>query len=178
MSIVTGTGDEGSTSLADGIRVDKDDCQVDAYGDIDELNSYLGLILTIGYTKETQDILSKVQNELFILGADLSTPYKKDDQKRVNYEHVEALTKNVHNLEDKLEPISYFILPGGSQESAYLHIARTVCRRAERHVVALGKEREINPETIKYLNRLSDLLFLLARWENKVRGLGDVKADF
>ncbi len=177
MSISTKTGDKGNTSLFAGGRTRKSAARVKAYGDVDELNSQLGLILSVDCIKETKQLVGKVQHELFIMGADLSTPLEKD-QKRITSERVDKLTEDVELLEGKLEPLKYFILPGGSSTAAQLHIARTICRRAERSVVDLADGEKVNPEVVGYLNRLSDLLFLLARWENKLRGLGDVKVEF
>ncbi len=174
--IYTRGGDKGQTSLVDGSRSDKDNARIIAYGDVDETNSIIGLARL--HTKTTaDDMLSRIQNDLFDLGADLATP--GDDftlgemTLRITSEQVERLEKEIDTLNAELAPLNSFILPGGSPASAFLHQARTVCRRAERHAITASKETAINPEAIKYLNRLSDHLFVASRYLNN-KGSADV----
>jgi cob(I)alamin adenosyltransferase len=158
--IYTRGGDAGETSLGDGSRVSKLDPLVRAYGAVDELNSVVGWAQV-----EARDArLERIQNELFDLGADLSVPYDEDDGKlRVTQAKIDALERDCDQANEPLEPLKSFVLPGGGEAAARLHVARTVCRRAERAAVALGETAEINPRVLAYLNRLSDLLFILAR---------------
>ncbi len=170
--IYTKTGDEGQTSLGTRDRVSKDTLRVKTYGDVDELNSFVGLALAAGLAPRLGEVLPSVQNELFHLGSDLAFP--DSDGKalqipRIETKHVEALEKVIDELLDIVGPLENFILPGGSIGAAYLHVARTVCRRAERNVISLGREELINPAIIQYLNRLSDALFVMARYENHFR---------
>lgn len=176
-SISTKKGDTGTTLLSDGSCVSKDSMRVEAYGSVDELSSQLGLILASDCTEKTRRILNRISHELFTMGSDLSSPLSKE-QKRITEEQVERLTNEVNELEDALEPLRNFILPGGCKTAALIHVARSTCRRAERNAVLLSNKEDANPEAIKYLNRLSDVLFLLARFENKSRGLPDTKAEF
>lgn len=177
MSITTKFGDKGNTLLSDGTCVAKNSPRVSAYGAVDELNSQIGLTLAGDCSEVTRSVLNRVQHELFTIGSDLSTPLTKD-QKRISSEQVDVLTQKGTELEEQLEPLKNFIVPGGSKSAANLHLARTICRRAERKSVEVAENEGVNPEVIKYLNRLSDVLFLLARFENKVRGSPDIKADF
>lgn len=177
MSISTGSGDKGITYLADSNKVNKDDPRVKAFGEVDELNSQLGVIISGPCTATTTKILERVQSELFIIGSDLSTSLS-EGQKRIIPEQVDAITAGVHAIERELEPLNSFIIPGGCETAAHLHKARTICRRTERSVVELSRKDRINPEILRYLNRLSDMLFLLARLENKIKGVGDKKAIF
>lgn len=168
--IYTRTGDSGTTGLSDGTRVDKDDARVEAMGDIDELNSVLGLMLTHELPETIQRTLTAVQNDLFNLGGELSMPggamMIADDATR--------LELALDALNNELTPLKEFILPGGSSTSAVCHIARSVCRRAERRVVTLHKITPVNEHTVRYLNRLSDLLFVTARYLNKSAGTAEV----
>ena len=166
--IYTRAGDAGQTSLGDGTRVSKADRRIDAYGTIDELNSVLGLALAHGVPDELRPPLERIQNELFDLGADLAVPVedRRRERLRVTREQVEALEELCDRLNESLPPLRSFVLPGGSEAAAFLHVARTVCRRAERVVVALAETAAVNPEAIAYLNRLSDLLFIVARAAN------------
>ena len=166
--IYTRAGDAGQTSLGDGTRVSKADRRIDAYGTIDELNSVLGLALAHGVPDELRPPLERIQNELFDLGADLAVPVedRRRERLRVTREQVEALEELCDRLNESLPPLRSFVLPGGSEAAAFLHVARTVCRRAERVVVALAETAAVNPEAIAYLNRLSDVLFIVARAAN------------
>jgi cob(I)alamin adenosyltransferase len=166
--IYTRGGDAGETSLGDGARVPKDDPRIAAYGTVDELNAVLGLALARGVPAEFHPWLERIQNELFDLGADLAVPLPdaKRERLRVTEAQVAALEELCDRANAPLEPLRSFVLPGGTEAAALLHLARTVCRRAERLVVALGREEELNPAVLAYLNRLSDLLFILARAAN------------
>jgi cob(I)alamin adenosyltransferase len=178
--IYTRTGDDGSTGLVDGSRLSKNDVRVRAYGDVDETNSVIGLVRLHLENRRLDDMLSRIQNDLFDLGADLATPLPAKDEADSEYalRMVEAqstrLEQELDALNADLEPLTSFVLPGGSPPAAYLHQARTVCRRAERVCVALAAEQDINPAALTYLNRLSDFLFVAARWCND-QGETDVK---
>jgi cob(I)alamin adenosyltransferase len=163
--IYTRGGDAGETSLGDGRRVPKTDPRIEAYGTVDELNSVLGLVLASpDLPDEFRPWLEQIQNELFDLGADLSVPLEDERERlRVAPEQVERLEQLCDLVNERLEPLKSFVLPSGGEAPARLHVARTVCRRAERAAVALGEMVEINPLALAYLNRLSDLLFILAR---------------
>ena len=169
--IYTRGGDAGETSLGDGARVPKDDVRIEAFGTVDELNAVLGLVLARGVPAQFRPWLERIQNELFDLGADLSVPVDAGGRERlrVTDEQVAALEDLCDQANAGLEPLRSFVLPGGSEASALLHLARTVCRRAERLTVALGRAEELNPAALTYLNRLSDLLFILARAANAGR---------
>ena len=166
--IYTRAGDAGETSLGDGARVPKTDARIEAYGTVDELNAVLGLVLAGDVEPELRATLERIQNELFDLGADLAVPVEDDKRERLRVEQaqVEALEELCDRANEGLEPLRSFILPGGTETAARLHLARTVCRRAERLTVALDAEHGVNPEALAYLNRLSDLLFILARVAN------------
>jgi cob(I)alamin adenosyltransferase len=166
--IYTRAGDAGETSLGDGSRVAKTDLRIEAYGTVDELNSVLGLALSGGLPDEFRPWLEQVQNDLFDLGADLSVTLEdtKRERLRVTRGQVERLEELCDLVNERLEPLRSFILPGGTKAAARLHVARAVCRRAERRAVALAEEQDANPEALAYLNRLSDLLFILARAAN------------
>ena len=178
--IYTRTGDDGSTGLVDGSRLSKNDVRVRAYGDVDETNSVIGLVRLHLENRRLDDMLSRIQNDLFDLGADLATPLPAKGEADSEYalRMVEAqstrLEQELDALNADLEPLTNFVLPGGSPPAAYLHQARTVCRRAERVCVALAAEQDINPVALTYLNRLSDFLFVAARWCND-QGETDVK---
>jgi cob(I)alamin adenosyltransferase len=171
MRIYTRGGDRGETGLADGSRVRKDELRVAAYGDIDELNSVLGLALAETRRRDLRSTLGHVQRDLFALGAQLADPARRLAGRKakaaVAESHVERLEREIDRCEAGLEPLRAFILPGGSRVGALLHLARTVCRRAERTVVALARRNDVDPQVVAYLNRLSDLLFVLARLENR-----------
>jgi cob(I)alamin adenosyltransferase len=170
--IYTRGGDTGETSLGDGTRVSKADLRVAAFGTVDELNSWLGLALGRGVPDEFRPWLERIQNELFDLGADLSVPTdERRERLRVTTEQVEALEELCDRANAPLEPLRSFVLPGGGEAAATLHLARTVCRRAERLAVELSATEPVNPTAIAYLNRLSDLLFILARAANAAAGI-------
>ncbi len=199
MKIYTKTGDKGTTSLFGGKRIDKDSLRIEAYGTVDELNSLIGVILS-GYSssksegrveklsrssqpiRETQskqvrtirNMLFRVQSELFVLGTDLATP--KDARvkvKRVNKPMIDKLEREIDDIDKDLPKLKNFILPGGGRVGAKLHLARTITRRAERSMVALSKQERINPFALSYINRLSDWLFVFARFVNKIDGAGE-----
>lgn len=169
MKIYTKTGDSGETSLFGGERVPKDALRIEAYGCVDELNSLLGVVRSLKPKKKIDAILDLLQHQLFELGADLATPGGTKDAHipRIAAAHAEELEKVIDALESKLNPLKVFILPGGSKVASHLHLGRTVCRRAERAVVRLSRKENIGRDVIVYLNRLSDLLFVMARFANK-----------
>ncbi len=176
MKIYTKRGDKGYTSLFGGSKVEKNDLRIQAYGTVDELNSVIGLGLTHPLSKKGSEILNEIQKQLFVLGADLATPQsKKTKVQRIKTDEIEQLESWIDTIDSSLPALTSFILPGGSKPGAYLHLARTVCRRAERHTVELKWNENISEETIIYLNRLSDLLFVLARFENQEAGLEETK---
>ncbi len=158
--IYTRTGDSGTTGLGDGSRVDKDDRRVEAYGSVDEANSAIGLLLADpGLPPTVAACLSRVQHDLFDLGGELCLP----DHKIVTEKYTDRLEKELDDFNADLPPLKEFILPGGSVAAARCHLARTICRRAERRLVTLAHDQAVSPDAIKYLNRLSDLLFVVAR---------------
>lgn len=170
--IYTRGGDTGETSLGDGSRVAKTDARIEAYGTVDELNAVLGLVLAGDVEPELREALERIQNELFDLGADLAVPVDDDrkERLRIGGAQVEALEELCDRLNESLEPLRSFVLPGGTETAARLHVARTVCRRAERLAVDLDALHGVNPEALAYLNRLSDYLFIAARWANARAG--------
>jgi len=178
--IYTRTGDDGSTGLVDGSRLGKDALRVRAYGDVDETNSVIGLVRLHLENRRLDDMLSRIQNDLFDLGADLATPLPKKGEAdseftlRIVAEQTTRLESELDDLNADLAPLNSFVLPGGHPPAAYLHQARTVCRRAERVCVALAAEEDVNSHALSYLNRLSDFLFVAARWSND-QGAADVK---
>ncbi|MGH9749348.1 MAG: cob(I)yrinic acid a,c-diamide adenosyltransferase, partial [Candidatus Polarisedimenticolia bacterium] len=169
--IYTKTGDGGTTALGDGRRVRKDHARIEAFGTVDELNSLLGLAIAAGRPDdEAAALLRGIQNDLFDLGADLCLPEKRAGKRdrarpglRIAETHVRPLEQAIDRFNAALNPLRSFVLPGGTAASAWLHLARTVCRRAERRVVALARREKVNAQAIIYLNRLSDLLFVMAR---------------
>lgn len=166
MKIYTKTGDKGQTSLYDGNRVDKDSIRVESYGTLDELNSYIGLC--INYAKEEdKSVLFKIQKELFSVSGELATQNKNKLRKVVVEEDIKRLETIIDGYTSKTEEINAFIVPGTSLVAANLHIARTICRRAERRIITLSKLEEINPLLIKYVNRLSDVLYAIARYNEE-----------
>ncbi|HTP13475.1 MAG TPA: cob(I)yrinic acid a,c-diamide adenosyltransferase [Bacteroidota bacterium] len=177
MKIYTKTGDKGKTSLFGGTRVEKDTRRIEAYGSVDELNSQIGVVRSLNPPGEIDKVLSEIQNDLFVLGADLATPAAKQRKKMglLEARHVENLERTIDHMDGSLEPLTKFILPGGSRVGAELHRARTVCRRTERVVVGLLRKGDIGTTPFVYLNRLSDLLFVLARYANKLSGVGEVQ---
>jgi len=169
--IYTRAGDKGETSLGDGSRVPKLDCRIGAFGVVDELNSHIGLVLAAGDLPERfRPWLQTIQNELFDVGADLSVPFGISDRLRVTQPAVDELERLCDELNEQLPPLRSFVLPGGTDAAARLHVARTVCRRAERESLAADQEHGINPLVLAYLNRLSDLLFIAARAANADSG--------
>jgi len=172
MKIYTKTGDKGETGLFGGERVSKDSLRISAYGTIDELNSVIGLAITEVGDKSVKENLLKIQNQLFVVGSDLATP-EDEKTKKLNIQRTPAsyyadIEEMIDEYDEQLEELRNFILPGGSKGAAMLHVCRTICRRAEREVVALKNSVTIGENIIIFLNRLSDLLFVLSRFENKV----------
>jgi cob(I)alamin adenosyltransferase len=168
--IYTRGGDAGETSLGDGSRVSKLDGRIGAYGAVDELNSLLGVVLAGDCPAALRPTLERVQNELFDVGADLAVPWGIEDRLRVDQAQIDALEADCDRFNADLPSLRSFVLPGGTAAAAALHVARTVCRRAERDALAAGLEHELNPLALVYLNRLSDLLFILARSANASAG--------
>lgn len=184
MKIYTKTGDKGYTGLIGGKRISKSNLRIITYGTVDELNSYIGLCIAVLSERQSKNflfqdvinLLNLIQNDLFIIGSDLADPNLKSNTGRVKKEMIENLENNIDRYEKDLDPIRYFILPGGSLESAYIHIARTIVRRAETSVSKLitNKNQTINKLILIYLNRLSDLFFVLARLINKRLRISDI----
>lgn len=177
MKIYTKTGDKGETSLFGGQRVFKDALRVEAYGTVDELNSVLGVVRSENSDGRIQEILMQVQNQLFTLGADLATPGSSEGKSidRIGSREIDALERAIDAIDPLLKPLKSFILPGGSPTASRLHCARTVCRRAERAVVRLSRSEDVSEGVVIYLNRLSDLLFTLARYANHVAGVQETQ---
>jgi cob(I)alamin adenosyltransferase len=174
--IYTKTGDQGLTGLGGGRRVPKDSPRVRAYGTVDELNSTIGVALALGLTERLATELQTIQNELFDLGADLCWPSDDDRRERiptVRPKHVERLEALIDELNETVGPLTNFLLPGGSPGAAELHVARTICRRAERETITLSREEAIGELVLPYLNRLSDALFVMARYENHANGVDE-----
>jgi cob(I)alamin adenosyltransferase len=174
--IYTKTGDDGSTALGSRRRVPKDDLRIEAYGTVDELNSFIGLALSYDLDEKLRQPLRSIQNQLFHLGSDLAFP--EEDKKefevpRIEERHIKSLEELIDAYTEQLGPLENFILPGGTQAAAALQTARAVCRRAERVLVSLARVEKINPLNQQYLNRLSDALFMIGRVENKVKGVED-----
>jgi len=172
--IYTKTGDKGTTALGDGRRVPKDAPRIEAFGAVDELNDVLELAILYLEDAEEADFLRTIQNDLFDLGADLCVPERPKGRMararaplRITEDHVRPLEQAIDRFNAALDPLTSFVLPGGTAASAWLHLARTVCRRAERRGVALGRKETLNPQSVIYLNRLSDLLFVMARRANE-----------
>ena len=174
MKIYTKTGDEGKTSLFDNSRVWKSDERIMSYGAVDELNSSIGVALSLELDHEIKDILIKIQNDLFIVGSDLANPDMSDKKIRTTIEMITFLEQKIDLLEPQLEPLTSFILPGGTLLASIIHLSRTISRRAETHVVALSQNEEINKDAAIYLNRLSDLMFVLARSINNRKKISDI----
>jgi cob(I)alamin adenosyltransferase len=179
LKIYTRTGDEGDTALFGGGRVAKDHPRVEAYGDVDELNAALGLARSIEMMPRIDEVLVPVQRDLFAIGALLATPdhdkmRQQLEKARIDDERIAELERAIDDCDQELEPLRSFILPGGTPKSAALHVARTICRRAERRVVSLAHETELPTLVVQYMNRLSDLLFMLARVANRRAGAGEV----
>lgn len=174
MKIYTRTGDDGTTGLWGGLRVQKDALRVQAYGTVDECNAVLGVARAAGLQPELDALIAGIQDQLFVVGADLATPGEAASIPRVVADHVTALEHAIDSLEAQLTPLRQFILPGGCLAAAQLHFARTVCRRAERWTISLAREEPINEQVPMYLNRLSDFLFTAARAANVQAGVGDI----
>lgn len=172
--IYTKTGDDGSTGLIDGSRISKSNPRIMAYGAIDELNSAIGIVLSSRLDKDIHDLLEEIQNDLFVAGADLANPDLKNEANRITHEMVISLEKNIDRLESELSPITYFILPGGDYVASQVHLARTISRRAETQIVHLAEKENVNKSCQIYINRLSDLLFVIARVINKRKMIKDV----
>ena len=168
--IYTRGGDKGETSLGDGSRVSKLDGRIEAFGAVDELNAALGVVLAGELPAELRDVLARVQNELFDLGADISVPAGVEGRLRVEQSMVDRLERDCDLFNAELPELRSFVLPGGTEAAARLHVARTLCRRAERDVLRAAAQHEVGPLVAVYLNRLSDLLFVLARAENALAG--------
>ncbi len=168
--IYTRGGDAGETSLGDSARVSKLDARIAAYGTVDELSAAIGLALATDCPEAIREVLGRVQNELFDLGADLSVPLEHEARLRVVQSQVNALEDDCDRFNAELPELKSFVLPGGGEAAARLHVARTVCRRAEREAIAASRSYSVNPVGLVYLNRLSDLLFILARTANAADG--------
>ncbi|MBW7888485.1 MAG: cob(I)yrinic acid a,c-diamide adenosyltransferase [Bacteroidetes bacterium] len=168
MKIYTKTGDKGETALFGGKRIPKDNIRIESYGTVDELNSVLGIVRSFHVPGDLDEILDDLQNQLFVLGADLATPQENTNSiiPRISQLDIENLEKIIDRIDQQLVPLKAFILPGGNSAASYLHFARTVCRRAERSAVRLSHSEDIGSDVVMYLNRLSDLLFVLARYAN------------
>lgn len=174
MKIYTKTGDDGNTGLQGDFRIAKSHPRILAYGTVDEANAAIGVVLSNELDDDVSEILSKIQNELFILGSDLSNQNLNDLKNRISLEMVENLEKTIDKFELELPPITNFILPGGNIAAAQIHQVRTIIRRAETLVVQLSDKDEINSNCIKYLNRLSDLMFVMGRIVNKRNNVEDI----
>jgi cob(I)alamin adenosyltransferase len=175
--IYTRTGDGGTTRLGDGSETAKDCARVEAYGAVDELNAHIGQVLTTGVCDRLGEVLAGVQNRLFDLGADLATPATETvafPVPRIEADHVVDLERLIDELNETLGPLQNFILPGGDPGAAGLHVARTVCRRAERRLITLSRKEDVGEHVVPYLNRLSDALFVMARFENHRAGAGEL----
>lgn len=174
--VYTKTGDKGETGLYGGTRISKASARVDSYGNIDELNAFIGVAKSYVNDTEVLEQLKKIQFDLFTVGSEAATPVDKlflaNGKSRlplvISEEEIEAMEQWIDAFEEKLQPLQYFILPGGGKAATHFHVARTVCRRAERSLVFLNETEEVRPELIKYLNRLSDYLFVLARYVSKL----------
>lgn len=176
MKIYTKEGDSGETGLYGGQRVWKNALRVVTYGTVDECNAALGLALTGITDAEANAVLVRIQGELFEVGADLATPLERGETvPRVQAAETTRLEEEIDRFEAELDPLRHFILPGGSAAGAHLHLARAICRRAERHLVTLSQAEPINPEVGRYLNRLSDHLFVMARLVNHRAGVSETK---
>ncbi len=179
MKIYTRSGDKGNTSLFDNSRVPKDSIRVESYGTLDELNSQLGMARSMLKNNEIAETIKKVQRQLFNVAGELATPNSEDFPERVRPEDIEELEGIIDNLLDKMnkEQLSKFIIPGSNRCSAALHVARTICRRAERRIITLAREEEIREELLKYVNRLSDVIYSLARYVESELDYVDFKKE-
>ncbi len=175
MKIYTKSGDDGYTGLLRGGRILKSSLRVEAYGTVDELNASIGVVRSFNQDKEIDSILEGIQNDLHILGAQLASAVSKGKAPSISSQRVDQLENIIDKCEGELNPLRYFILPGGSSSGAFLHLSRGICRRAERRAVSLSKDENVDANTIIYLNRLSDLLFVLSRLANKRAGISDTE---
>ena len=173
MKIYTKTGDDGTTGTQDGKRISKADLRIAAYGSVDEINAFLGIIQCNDLDEDIFNLFDKIQNDLFILGADLSNPDLSKKENRVNDDMIFFIEKKIDAFEKSLPVLTNFILPGGNCIASKIHYCRAITRRSEREVVSLGQSEKINKNCIKYLNRLSDLLFVMGRTINKRAGQGE-----
>ncbi|MFB5606886.1 MAG: cob(I)yrinic acid a,c-diamide adenosyltransferase [Candidatus Nitrosomaritimum yanchengensis] len=174
MKIYTKTGDDGNTGLQGNYRISKSHPRIISYGTVDEANASLGVVLTNSLDEDIRQILTEIQNDLFLVGADLSNPNLNDVKNRVSLDMIEKLEQYIDKFESELPPLKNFILPGGDIAAAQLHYVRTVVRRAESQTVQLSEKDEINSNCIKYLNRLSDLFFVMGRLINKRKNREDI----
>lgn len=178
--VYTRAGDTGTTALGGGQRVPKESLRIDAYGTVDELNSVIGVAVAAGLHPSMRERFHIIQQVLFNLGSDLCI-LEEDKERlpvpRIEPRHVEQLEQWIDEWNEELEPLTSFILPGGDLAAAQLHVARTVCRRAERGVIALSRQEPVGEQVIPYLNRLSDFLFVAARYQAKLAGIGDITWD-
>ncbi|MGI0082180.1 MAG: cob(I)yrinic acid a,c-diamide adenosyltransferase [Nitrosopumilaceae archaeon] len=174
VKIYTKTGDNGSTGIIGGARMSKSNPRIIAYGEVDELNSLLGIVLSSNLDNDIRDLLVQIQNDLFVVGADLANSDLKNTLNRITEDMVHFLEDHIDRLETELLPITYFILPGGDSVASQIHLARAIARRAETHIVYLSEKEPINKKCQIYINRLSDLLFVLARVINKRKKISDV----
>ena len=174
MKIYTKTGDDGKTSLFDNTRIWKSHNRIMSYGAVDELNSSLGVALSLELDNEIKDILIRIQNDLFVVGSDLANPDMSNTKIRTTSEMIEFLEKKIDHIDPNLSELTNFVLPGGTLLASILHLSRTIARRAETHVVALLQSEEVSKNAFVYLNRLSDLLFVLARLVNKRKSVSDI----
>ncbi len=168
--VYTKTGDKGTTSLIGGTRVPKNHYRLEAYGTIDELNSFIGMLLSFELDDKTRKMILNIQNKLFVIGAYLATDNKKNNiRKPIQYDIsiVEELEVAMDEMDETLPPLKYFVLPGGHQAVSYCHIVRTICRRAERIILSMSEQTEVNEIILKYINRLSDYFFVLSRFLSK-----------
>lgn len=178
--VYTRTGDDGTTALGSRQRVAKDVARIEAYGSVDELSSQIGVAMAAGVSARLSKPLSKIQNELFHLGSDLCIPEEDKASMpvpQIEPRHVQLLEQLMDELSSELEPLANFVLPGGAPAAAHLHVARTVCRRAERRLVTLARAEPVGEHTIHYLNRLSDALFVMARFANHQDGTDEICWD-
>ena len=174
MKIYTKTGDDGNTGLQGDFRISKSHPRILAYGTVDEANAAIGVVLTNTLDDDVSQILNQIQNDLFLLGSDLSNQNLNDLKNRITLEMIEKLEESIDTFESELPPITNFILPGGNVSASQIHQVRTIVRRAETLVVKLSDKDEINSNCIKYLNRLSDLMFVMGRLINKRNGIEDI----
>lgn len=174
VKIYTKTGDDGTTGLIGGKRVKKTDPRIIAYGAVDEVNSVIGIVLSSMLDSDIQEVLIKIQNDLFVVGSDLANPDMKDGSNRVTDNMVGYLENQIDRLESELTAITYFILPGGNLLASQLHLARSICRRAEINILEIAQKEQIKKTCQVYMNRLSDLLFVMARTINNRKKINDI----